>query len=298
MEKQLRIYTKKRISKNPFEKFLRRFSMTNWIIITNFIVFILVVLLLSFINEDYIYQYLAIQPNLFFSGYVWTILTSIFMHANLPHLFANMISLFFIGNFVERLIGRKRVFWFYILSGIFAGLFYISLSITLGNTCIIDIFNGCIGPKIFVDPTTYAVGASGAIFALLGLLAILTPNNKVYLIAGPIIAIIIQATLASIFPDAAFMSLISLAVWAYFLFSMFAIFSFNRKVLKFAFPLEMPLWLLPIIAIVPLIIIGLFVTLPIGNTAHLGGLIAGIIYGVYLKRKYPKKVKVLNRMFS
>ena len=35
----------------------------------------------------------------------------------------------------------------------------------------------------------------------------------------------------------------------------------------------------------------------IGNTAHLGGLICGLIYGIYLRRKYPKKVQMLNRLF-
>ena len=47
----------------------------------------------------------------------------------------------------------------------------------------------------------------------------------------------------------------------------------------------MPFWFLPIVAIVPLVIIGLFIELPIGNTAHLGGLIAGFAYGYYLKQK-------------
>jgi membrane associated rhomboid family serine protease len=36
---------------------------------------------------------------------------------------------------------------------------------------------------------------------------------------------------------------------------------------------------------------------PVGNVAHFGGLIAGVIYGSYLKLKYKKKVIVLQRMF-
>jgi len=38
--------------------------------------------------------------------------------------------------------------------------------------------------------------------------------------------------------------------------------------------------------------------LPIGNTAHLGGLISGIVYGIYLRKKYPNKVHYLSRRFN
>ena len=52
------------------------------------------------------------------------------------------------------------------------------------------------------------------------------------------------------------------------------------------------------LGIFPLILIGLFINLPIGNSAHLGGLVVGIVYGIYLKRKYPKKTKSISRHFS
>jgi membrane associated rhomboid family serine protease len=75
-------------------------------------------------------------------------------------------------------------------------------------------------------------------------------------------------------------------------------FSFNPKTRRFALPLEMPFWLLPIIAIVPLVVIGLFVELPIANSAHFGGLLVGLLYGLYLKIKYPKKTAIISRYFS
>ena len=37
---------------------------------------------------------------------------------------------------------------------------------------------------------------------------------------------------------------------------------------------------------------------PIGNTAHFGGLIAGIAYGIYLKKKYGKKTRYISKRFS
>ena len=57
----------------------------------------------------------------------------------------------------------------------------------------------------------------------------------------------------------------------------------------------MPFWLLPLVAIVPLVIIGLFVELPIGNTAHFGGFLAGVVYGFYLRKKYSRKIRMLER---
>ena len=55
-------------------------------------------------------------------------------------------------------------------------------------------------------------------------------------------------------------------------------FSMNLVIRRLALPLRLPFWIAPIIAIVPLFLIAAFVKLPIGNTAHLGGLVAGLIY--------------------
>ena len=74
--------------------------------------------------------------------------------------------------------------------------------------------------------------------------------------------------------------------------------SFSPVLRKIAVPLEMPFWLLPIIAIVPLVIIGLFINLPIGNTAHLGGLLIGLAYAYYLKKKYKRKTEMIKKYFS
>jgi membrane associated rhomboid family serine protease len=69
---------------------------------------------------------------------------------------------------------------------------------------------------------------------------------------------------------------------------------------KFALPIEMPLWLLPIVAIVPLILIELIpgIDLPIGNMAHLGGFLFGAAYGLYLRIKYKKKTALIAEYFS
>ncbi|MDD5193980.1 MAG: rhomboid family intramembrane serine protease [Candidatus Nanoarchaeia archaeon] len=288
MAEEIKIYRNESSSKN-FSNLFRKFSITNWLIIVNIVIFIISYLLINNLGEEKVFKLFALQANSFFSGNYWTLLTSMFMHGGLAHLLFNMISLFFIGNFIEKIIGRRRFFWFYLISGILAGLFYVTLSYFFGV--------GYLGEKLFVNPNIFAVGASGAIFALLGLLALLTPFNRVYLIAGPLIAIIVQAILAQFLPE----SLISgfdIFITIYFFIAVFSMFSFNSKLRKIAIPLEMPFWLLPIIAIVPLVIIGLFIDLPIGNTAHLGGLLIGLLYAYYLKKKYKKKTELIKRYFS
>lgn len=291
----LRRHTIRRIrGGKPFgftNNFFRKLSITNWLIILNVVIYLLVIILIALgVNELTVLSVFALQANGFFSGAFWTLLSSMFTHIWLPHLFFNMISLFFVGNFLEKIIGRKRFLWFYVISGLFAGFFYAILSFYFGVTEL--------GARIFIDPNAHSVGASGAIFGIAGLLSILTPMMKVYLIAGPIIAIIIQSFLSILFPNAASLGIINFLVTFYIFFSIFSIFSFNPIIRRLSIPIRMHFWLLPLIAIIPLIIIGLFIQLPIGNTAHLGGLIAGLTYGQYLKKKYRKKINFISKYFN
>jgi hypothetical protein len=268
------------------------FSITTILIMINVLAFILFFILLIFFrnNPELLYNYVALKPsNILHGKYLWTFVTSMFMHGNLAHIFFNMFSLAFIGSFVERIVGRKRFIWFYLISGLFAGVVFVVLSGFFGNSII--------GAKIFGDPGISGVGASGAIFGLLGLLAVLVPYSKVYLILGPLLAIVVGAITESILP-ASSIGIITTLINFYFVLSVFAIFSLNEKFRRIALPVGMPLWILPIVAIIPLVVIGLFVELPIANTAHFGGLIAGIFYGLYLKNKYKKKTKHISKHFS
>lgn len=80
--------------------------------------------------------------------------TSMFLHADVEHVVSNMIFLVGLGQMVEQVIGHSRFVVLYLLSGFGAGAFSIAYAILTGN--IYD-----------------AVGASGAIFGLIGALFIL-----------------------------------------------------------------------------------------------------------------------------
>ncbi len=202
-------------------------SLNTIFIVINIITFFIFTSLISFgiISIDSV----ALRPSNIFNGtYIWTFLTSMFMHAGFFHLFVNMLSLFFVGSLIEKILGRKRYFWFYLLSGIFASGLYLFFEL---------LFPSGLG----------AVGASGALFALIGLLVLLTPNLPVYIMFIPI-----------------------------------------PIKMKYAAPgMLAVLWLISIAG-----------SVPIGNTAHLGGLIAGLLYGLFLRKKYKNKTNHIRKHFS
>lgn len=88
----------------------------------------------------------ALMPAAVAEGQVWRLATSIFLHSGLLHLAFNMVALYFLGTFAESAFGRWRFFTLYVLSGLSGGLAYLYFG-------------------TFDRP---AVGASGAIFGLLG----------------------------------------------------------------------------------------------------------------------------------
>ena len=261
------------------KSFLGGISATNQLIIANVVFYFVSLVAIFSLGEDFFLNNFALTPSAILQGKsLWTLGTSMFSHLLFFHIFANMFSLFFIGNFLEKLIGRKRFFLVYLISGLMGGIFFVLSGLIFSNDA-------------------SGIGASGAVFGLLGVLAVLVPYSKISLILGPLILILANVLLNPIIP-ANFAGIINLVFNVLILIMIFSMFSFNSSMRKLAIPLELRMYLLPAIAIVPLVIIGFFVDLPIGNSAHIGGLFVGLLYGFYLRQKFPNKTKMLSRHFS
>src|SRR5687767_8691989 len=93
----------------------------------------------------------------------WRFVTPIFVHVNLPHLFINMFSLWMVGPYVEKLYGSAKFVAFWVFSGI--------LSVVASYMAVRpDLATGSFGRFLFKDMDHPSVGASGALFGLVGVL--------------------------------------------------------------------------------------------------------------------------------
>ena len=117
---------------------------------------------------------LALTPSQVWT-HPWQILTSMFTHQNFFHILFNMWTLYFFGSAVHQLLGAKRFWVIYMVGGIFGGIFYVALAYA-GHALSFGFFGNIdIG----------AIGASGAIFALGGALAVLRAQMRVMIFPIP-----------------------------------------------------------------------------------------------------------------
>jgi membrane associated rhomboid family serine protease len=138
----------------------QRFKLNSiWVLIgLNFLLFIA-----TLIAPDLIYPFLGLSPITFLHQ-PWTIVTNLFVHGGFGHILANMLTLYFFGSFLSRLVGEGRFLALYFGGGILGNILFILL-----------------GP-----PFSIAVGASGAIFALGGALAVMRPKLRVFVFPIPV----------------------------------------------------------------------------------------------------------------
>ena len=101
-------------------------------------------------SDSVLMQYGQIN-SLVLSGQVWRLFTAMFVHANIAHIAGNMLFLFIFGLRAEKMFDLKEYMTVYFLSGLAGGL------LTLVP---------------IMDPNTVSVGASGAIFGMIGAVTI------------------------------------------------------------------------------------------------------------------------------
>ena len=106
------------------------------------------------------------------SGYFWQLVTYLFVHGGVAHLFLNMLGLYFMGPETERAIGSRHFLILYFISGILAGIGWLFISDA---------------------PWAVCIGASGAIFGVIGAFAALFPQRPITLLVLYILPVTMKA---------------------------------------------------------------------------------------------------------
>lgn len=137
---------------------------------------------------------------------MWQIITYMFMHGGLGHIFFNMFALVMFGSIIEQVLGSKRFLNFYLICGIgalvlqygvqAAEVYHITGSVRAAEFIHFDMLNNRISSHLDVTQDQFntlasiygtpLVGASGAIYGLLLAFAYLFPNMSLYLFFIPV----------------------------------------------------------------------------------------------------------------
>ncbi len=133
------------------------------IVVTKVLIIICVIMFLIslYLSDNFSANLLILGANnrqLVLDGEIWRLITNAFLHGNYIHLFVNMYSLWIVGKQVETYMGRTRMLAIYLLSALMGGLF----------------------SNVFLE-NSISVGASGAIFGLMGSLLYFGYHYRLYL---------------------------------------------------------------------------------------------------------------------
>ncbi len=146
----------------------------------------------------------------------WMLVTAIFAHGSPSHLLYNMFALALFGSILENIIGGRRWLILFFISGILAGIV----------------------ASMFYPAS---LGASGAIFGLLGALAVLRPRMTVWVVSVPMPMIV------------------AAGVW------------------------------------VAIDMLGMFAPSGIANAAHIAGLAAGVVAGLFLMKRFGEPLFIKRK---
>ncbi|MEI6808456.1 MAG: rhomboid family intramembrane serine protease [bacterium] len=133
------------------------------LLIANIALYIVQLVVGTVFNWHGIEPFFGLSPAGVVHGCLWQFVSYMFLHdtGSILHIVMNMFGLFFMGPDVEREIGLKKFLLLYFGSGILGGVGWILLTLKSGALCI---------------------GASGAVFGVLGAFGALFPRRQVTLL--------------------------------------------------------------------------------------------------------------------
>jgi rhomboid protease GluP len=132
------------LEKPRLQSYIKRFPGTFGLIGVTSLIYLAQMLSTWLVGVDLVLYIGAKINEAIFAGEIWRFITPIFVHAGIWHIFVNMYSLYALGPAVERFFNTQRMLVIYFFSGISGVIFSVSFT------------------------PSHSVGASGAIFGLLG----------------------------------------------------------------------------------------------------------------------------------
>lgn len=134
-------------------------TITYSLIALNLIVFLLIFSMPDALKESAFEGFSLSQSTVF---QIWRLLTSLFLHISPSHLFFNMLGLYFFGKALEEQVPRQWFLSIYFIAGLFGNLVFLLTS------------------------AAPVVGASGAMFGIMGAAMFLNPIRRIHLYMFPL----------------------------------------------------------------------------------------------------------------
>jgi membrane associated rhomboid family serine protease len=142
---------------------MRTYRAVNLNVLWFLIALNVILFVITLIRPEETIYFLGLTPALL-PQQPWTIISSMFIHGSIWHILLNMISLYFLGNFFIRAVGEKSFLAVFFLGGLAGNILFVLLA----------------------NPFSTGIGASGAIFALGGALAVMIPRVPVFIFFIPV----------------------------------------------------------------------------------------------------------------
>lgn len=167
-----------------------------WLVIINTAIYLLMLILRGAAPQAafQIHQVFGLAPIAVTHGWVWQVVTYLFLHSGLFHILFNMLTLWMFGAALESSWGKNQFLEFYFFCGIGAAL--VTMAVAYAGLLPALSFLG-------LDPRTLTIGASGAIYGVMVAFAVLYGNQEFMMFPLPfsirakyLVAILIFISLA------------------------------------------------------------------------------------------------------
>ena len=159
------------------EDFLKTYPVTAVLFLVNAALFLVSEFMGTPGNTETVLRLGASYTPYISDGQYWRLITSCFLHFGIGHLVNNMIALAAVGSILEKWLGHVRYFIFYMIAGLSGSIL----------TYAVELLN---------REESVSAGASGAIFGLIGIYAVILLRNRSQFGRNTVLRVVFGVTLA------------------------------------------------------------------------------------------------------